>query len=137
MVPRKAGLPALPGPGAGGVPDFSNILQSQELTLVDKRRKVLEGLGLRKPRKKYKTKEERKATAKERAKARRAERLQLLEKYGLGARPKGKKKYGSKEERKAAGKERAKDKRRFLREMARKNPDLARKYGIDPERFRE
>lgn len=116
------------------VPDFSNVLGNAELTLAEKRKKVLMGLGLRKTKKVYASPAERKAAAKERAKKRREAKLEVLKKYGLEPHAKGPKK--SKEEKKAVRKERALHKREFLREMAKADPERAKQFGIDVTRFR-
>jgi hypothetical protein len=115
-------------------PDFSNILSSTELPLAAKRRKILEQLGLRRPKKRYASVEERKKAAKERAKRRKEERLKVLKGYGLEPRKKGPKL--TKEQKRERRKARAKAKREFFREMAKQNPDLAKKFGIDPSRFK-
>lgn len=117
------------------MPDFSSILGAPDVPIAIKRKKVLEELGLRRPRKKYESVEERKAAAKERAKKRREERLQVLKRYKLEPKKKGPglTKAQKKEKRRTRGQ----DKRQFLREMARQNPDMARKFGIDPTRFRK
>jgi len=116
------------------LPDFSSVIKSESLSLAEKRKKVLEGLGLKRTKKVYANSEERKAAAKKRREERKATRREYLSRYGLEPRKKGPKL--TKEERKKKRSERGKVKRGFLREMARANPDLAKKYGIDPNRFR-
>ena len=117
-----------------GTPDFSNIISSESLSLADKRKKVLEGLGLRRPRKKYASVEERKAAAKKRKEERKTTRTSELKKYGLEPRKKGPKM--TKVQRKLKRSARGKAKRQFMREMAKQNPDLAKTYGIDVSRFK-
>lgn len=120
--------------GTTAIPDFSAIIQSESLDLAEKRKKVLEQLGLRRPRKKYATPGERKEASKKRREGRKATRLEALKKYGLEPKKKGPKM--SKEERGKKRSERGKSRREFMREMARGSPDLAKKYGIDPSRFK-
>ena len=117
-----------------GVPDFSSVLSTQDMSLSMKRRKVLEELGLRKPKKKYASVEDRKAAAKERAKKRKEERVKVLKQYGLEPKKRGPKL--TKAQKTAKRQDRGKVRREFLREMARQNPELAKKFGIDPSRFR-
>lgn len=114
--------------------DFSKVIESESLTLAQKRKEVLEALGLKRKKKKYDTPEEKKAAAKKRRDERKATRREVLKKYGLEPRKKGPKMTQA--ERKKKRSERGKTKRGFLREMARANPDLAKKYGIDPSRFK-
>ena len=118
----------------GSVPDFSHILQSKDLSLEDKRRRVLEELKMRKPRRKYASPAERKEAAKKRRDKRKAERVKVLDRYGIAPKKKGPKM--SKAERKRRRSKRGKEKRGFLREMARENPELAKTYGIDVSRFK-
>ena len=115
-----------------GQPDFSSILSS-DLPISMKRRAVLIGLGLKAPRKKYKSPAERKAAAKERAKKKRAEKTKALKKYGLEPKPKVKK---TKAEKRAKRSERGKIKRELFKEFARMNPEMAKKFGFDPARFK-
>lgn len=115
-------------------PDFSGIIKSESISLVEKRKLVLEKLGLKGTKKKYATTEERKAAAKARSKERRDERASVLKKYGLAPQAKGPKK--TKAQKKATRKARGKARRGFLREMAKANPELAATYGIDPKRFK-
>jgi len=128
MAKKKIGLLPI------SAPSISHILDS-EMSLPEKRRKVLEELGARKPKKKYKTVEDRKAAAKERAGVRRAEKIKILGKYGLAPKKAGPKL--TKEEKREKRSNKGKVKREFIREMARQNPDLAKKFGIDPTRFRK
>ena len=115
-------------------PDFSKIIQSESISMVEKRKLVLEKLGMKGTKKKYATTEERKLAAKERSKKRREERVTALKEYGLEPKAKGPKK--TKAQKKATRKARGKSRRSFLREMAKANPELAKKYGIDPKRFK-
>ena len=116
------------------MPDFSSIVTSEGLSLAEKRKKVLEGLGMRTRKQRYGSVEERKKAAKSRRDKRKKERLEALAKYGLEPRKKGPKK--TKAQRKEARSIRGKSKREAFREMAKASPDLAKKYGIDPSRFR-
>jgi len=137
MVKKGREVQAITSPPSliGGTPlDFSSVIESESLSMAEKRRKVLEQLGLKGTKKKYATPEERKAASKKRREERKSTRLEVLKKYGLEPRKKGPKM--SKEQRKQKRSERGKTKRGFLREMARANPDLAKKYGIDPRRFK-
>jgi len=120
--------------GEGGALDFSKIIQSESISLGEKRKLVLERLGLKTTKKKYATTEERKVAAKARSKTRREERLKALKEYGLEPQKKGPKK--TKAQKQASRKARGKSRRNFLREMAKANPDLAKTYGIDPKRFK-
>ena len=136
MPKKKAAETALIVPGSlpvGGTSDFSHIIQ-KDIPLAQKRSMILVELGLKKPKKQYATKEERKLAAKERTKERKKERLSVLEKYGLEPKKKGPKL--SKEQKKQRRKTRSKAKRTFLRDMARADPEMAKKYGIDPARFK-
>lgn len=117
-----------------GAPDFTNILQSQDISVADKRRLVLEGVGLKGRKRKYKTAEERKEAAKKRRDERKVSRLEVLTKYGLEPKKKGPKL--TKAQKKAKRSARGRERRSFLREMAKENPDLAKKYGIDVSRFK-
>jgi len=136
-MPKKENLPAIVQPGTGeavSVPDFSSIITSESLTIAEKRKKVLEGLGMRTRKKKYESVEERKAASKLRREERKKERLSALAQYGLEPRKKGPRK--TKAQKKKARSERGKARREFMREMAKASPDLAKKYGIDPSRFK-
>lgn len=121
------------GPGSA-MPDFSNILSNTNLSLSQKRKNILEELGMKKKKKVYSSPAERKAAAKKRAKARKEAKLQVLKKYGLEPKAKGPKK--TKEQKKEARKERSSNKRQFLREMAKADPERAKQFGIDVTRFR-
>lgn len=102
------------------------------------RKDALRAEGLLGTKKKYESKEARKAAAKLRAADKRAKKRAVLESMGLG--PKPKQKYASKEERKAASKLRRIERRRntsaFVVEMAKENPELAQKHGIDLSKFK-
>ena len=115
-------------------PDFTNILESESLSIAEKRKKVLEELGLRSTRRKYASPEERKEAAKKRRDERRAARAKVLEQYGLEPKTRGPKL--TKAEKKKRRSERGKARRSFLREMAKAQPELAKKYGIDPSKFK-
>jgi len=119
---------------SGILPDLSDIMNRQFPSLADKRKAVLEALGMRKPRQKYKTVKQRKLAAKKRRKERRKERIDALKRYGIEPRKRGKKL--TPEQKKERRNLRGKTKRAGLREMARANPELAKKYGIDIDRFR-
>lgn len=114
-------------------PNLSSILSGAK-PLSDKRREVLIALGLRRPRQKYTTPALKKTAAKKRRKERKLERNKELAKYGLAPRKRGKKLTTDQKNKRRN--ERGKNKRAGLREMARANPDLAKKFGIDPTRFR-
>lgn len=138
MAKKTALMPMPPERGepevgqVGGI--FNHILESKELSLSEKKAKLLRELGVTSPKKKYETKEERKEAAKKRAKERKEERDAILSEYGLGPGRRGPKL--SKEEKRARRKARAKKKRDFMKEMAKKYPNLAKKYGIDPSKFK-
>jgi len=121
-------------PTGTGLPDFSNVLQKEDMSIADKRNYVLEQTGLKGRKRKYKSVEERKAAAKARREERKAKRVAVLEKYGLEPKKKGPKL--TKEQKKARRSARAKERRSFMREMAKQQPDLAKKYGIDVKRFK-
>jgi len=128
-VQRVEEVPAL---GAGI--DFKSVIESESLSMAEKRKTVLEKLGLKATKKKYATPEERKTASKLRAKERREARIAALKPYGLEPAVRGPKK--TKAQKKAARKARGKARRGFIREMAKASPELAKKYGIDPARFR-
>lgn len=121
-------------PALGTGLDFSSVIQSESLTMAEKRKTVLEKLGLKATKKKYATPEERKAASKLRAKERREARIVALKPYGLEPAKRGPKK--TKAQKKLARKARGKARREFIRDMAKADPDLAKKYGIDPKRFK-
>ena len=116
------------------LPDFTNVIKSDVLTEREKRNEILVQLGLKQKKRKYPTPEARKAAAKERSAKRRKERSTVLAQYGLEPKKRGPKR--SEDEKAEARRERGKTKRAFIREMARAEPDLAKKYGIDPSRFK-
>lgn len=131
------GAMKLPKSGiGGGKPDFSNILQKEDLTLADKRKAILEQLGMRKPKQKYKNLEERKAAAKERSKARKEKRLAALAEIDPNLVPKKREKMSS-EEKKAKRSERRERRLGFMFEMAKANPELAKKFHIDIDKLKE
>lgn len=119
---------------AGSNAEVERILGLPNLTLSEKRHKVLEALGKVKPKKKYASVAERKAAAKKRAEERKKAKLDVLKKFGLEPSKRGPKK--SPEEKKLHRKEKGKQRRSFLREMAKSNPDVAKKFGIDINRFK-
>jgi len=137
------GVPAVvtvpPGTLVGGAaaipPDFTSVIQSESLTMAEKRRSLLEKLGLKGTKRKYATVEERKEASKVRREKRKSERAEALAEYGLEPKKKGPKL--TKEQRKAKRKARGKKRRGFMREMAIANPELAKTYGIDPARFKK
>ena len=116
-----------------GTPDFSNIIAA-DIPIAQKRSAILQGLGLKGTKKKYKTPAERKKAAKARSVKRRKERQKVLAKYGL--KPKKKAPKLTKEQKKARRKERSKVRSSFLQEMVKANPEMARKHGINPARFK-
>lgn len=118
--------------GADIPEDIRSIIQDPFMDLATKRRKVLELRGAApKKKKKYKSPEARKAAAKERAAARKAQRVSELAPFGLE--PKKREKM-TEAERKARRSQRGKAKRAFLKEAAKEFPDLAQKHGL---RFRK
>lgn len=127
---RETALVAAPA----APPDFTSVIESESISMAEKRKTVLERLGLKGTKRKYETVEERKEAAKKRREKRKSERAEALAKYGLEPKKKGPKL--TKEQRKAKRKARGKARRGFMREMARKDPELARTYGIDPKRFK-
>lgn len=128
---KETKTPAITSPS---LPDFTSVIQSKSLDLETKRKKVLEGLGLRHPRKKYASPDERKAAAKKRREERKAERAKVLGKYGIAPKKKGPRL--TKAQRKTRRSKRGKERREFLREQAKQHPELAKKYGIDVSRFK-
>lgn len=115
-------------------PQVSQVMAMEGLTPSERRRGVLVALGVRTPRKKYKTKKERKAAAKMRREERKKERSVLYEQYGITPRMRGPKL--TEEEKKKKRSERGKKRRELFREMARKDPETAKRYGIDPSKFK-
>ncbi len=115
---------------------FSSLkeLLKTKSTTEEKRLLLQRELGLRKTKKKYPTKEARKEAAKVRAKQRRAEKKAVYKEFGIAPAPKGPKR--TTEEKKLHRSEKGKSKRNFLKEMAKQNPDIAKKFGIDISRFR-
>jgi len=109
-------------------------MHMEGLTPGERRRGIAIALGLRTPRKRYKNKKERKAASKERREQRKKDRLTLYEQYGMTPRKRGAKL--TPDEKRAKRSERGKKRRELLREMARANPELAKKYGVDPSRFK-
>lgn len=116
------------------LPDFTSVIADESLTMTEKRQQILESLGLRRTKKKYPTTEARKAAAKVRAKERREERTKALAQYGLEPTKLGPKR--TEEEKKVARTDRGKRRRLAFKEMATAQPDLAKKYGFDPKKFR-
>ena len=131
MAKGREIIPAQPGMG---IPDFSGILSSEGLSIGQKRSRILTEMGLKKVKKKYETSEERKAAAKERAGTRKAERNKILEQLGIAPKRKGPKR--TKAEKKVLRSQKSKDRRAFIREMAKENPEIAKKYGVDISRFK-
>lgn len=99
------------------------------LSLREMRRSVLMEGGLLSPRTRYASKEERKAAAKERLKARRESRKALLETKGIA--PTRKPKLT-----KAEKKVRSKEFRRLRNIYLREHPEKARSLGVDIGRLR-
>ena len=128
------GTTEITSPFGGGLPDLSHILSGTFVSEAERRKAALEALGMRRPRQKYKTTKQRKSAAKKRRKERREERTKALEQYGLAPKKRGKKLTPEQKKKKRA--ERGKSKRSLFREMARANPELAKQYGIDVNRFR-
>ena len=118
-------------------PDFSNIIGNENLSASEKRRAAWELMGVRQPRQRYASKEERKAASKARAKERRAKKLALLPEE-LRPKPRGPKM--TVEEKRQKRSERTKNKRQtyhdVLREVNKTNPGLLKQYGININRFR-
>jgi len=132
MSKEKALIPLSGGGPLLNVPDLDTIL-GLDIPVSQKRRMVLEYGGLKGKKIKYASKEEKKAAAKKRAEIRKKERLVLLASHGLAPKPKVKK---TPMEKKAASSARAKRKRSAFGEMVRMNPELAKKAGIDPKRYK-
>ena len=65
-----------------GMPDFSNILGA-DISVGQKRRSILLGMGLRKPKQKYASKEARKEAAKKRHEEKKKSELVIFKKYGI------------------------------------------------------
>ena len=112
----------------------SQAMTMEGLTPSERRRAVLVALGERTPRKKYKTKKEKKAAQKERREERKKKRGVLYEQYGITPRERGTKL--TEEEKRQKRSARGKTRRSAFREMARKDPELAKKFGIDPSKFK-
>jgi len=104
------------------------------LTRKDKADAALRLLGLKTTKRKYATPEERKAAQAKRRKDRKAERTSELDRLGLAPQPRGPKK--TREEKRAHRRIKSQDKREFNRQMALKFPDMARQFGIDPDRIK-
>lgn len=103
------------------------------MTRAEKANTALRLLGLRGTRQKYATEAERKAAQKAARQARKAKNRSELEEMGLAPKPRGPKM--TKEEKRARRRVRSGDKREFSRQMALKFPDMAREYGLDPDRI--
>lgn len=132
---KKKETAVTPVPALGPAPlDFTSVIESETLSIAAKRKHVLEQLGLKGRKRKYATLEERRAASQKRREERKATRLEVFKKYGLE--PKEKAPKMTKEQRKQKRSERGKAKREFYRQMARADPALAKKYGIDPKRFK-
>jgi hypothetical protein len=131
---ESSGVLPISGVAQASIPksELDAIMGKEGLTLADKRRLYLERLGAVRPKQKYATKEERKKAAKERAQKRREAKRALLPPE---LRPQPRMKM-TPEEKKVKRSEKNKEKRAFLREMARDNPAIAKKFGIDPANFR-
>ena len=115
-------------------PQVSQAMTMEGLSPGERRRAVLVALGLRTPRQKYKSKKQKKSAAKERREQRKKDRLAVFEQYGITPRKRGTRL--TPEQKKEKRSERGKQRRALLREMARANPELAKKYGVDPTRFK-
>ncbi len=100
------------------------------LNLREMRRSILMEGGLLKPRKQYESREERRAAARERAKARRVDRKAYLEKRGIAPAVRSPKLT------KAEKKARSKELRRMRNIYLRKHPAEAKRVGVDLARLR-
>ena len=139
MASKKA-LSLIPGQGgatnissAAAKVDLNSILSNADLSASQKRKSYFTQLGIAKPKKKYASPAERKAAAKERAKQRRAERINMLPE-ALRPKPRGPKLSPEQKREKRSARRHAK--RDFLHEMARANPEAAQRFGINPGRFK-
>jgi len=139
-IPEEGSVISLgPAPDMAGVaerPDIREILEHPGKSKAQKRKEVLVALGLRTTKKKYKTPADRKKAAKERTAARKTQRLGIL--GALGLQPEKREKLTDEERKdrsKTARQRRTSSKRDFIRDMAERNPSLAKKYGIDISRF--
>jgi len=114
------------------VDDFTKILNNPNLTKKQKVDLILKAKGLKTPRKRYASVEERKKAAAQRAKERRKKQLEDLPPE-LRPKPRVKLTKAQKKEKRRAHNA---SNRAALRELAKANPDLARRFGINPDRFR-
>jgi len=112
---------------------FSNLQIDKSLPLSQQRKQALIQLGMKKPRKQYETPAERKAAAKARAKERRDKRNAELTKLGLGPQPRQKLSHDEKVEKR---KEKRHTKNDFFKEMLKTHPEEAKKFGIDPNKWK-
>lgn len=107
--------------------------QFEGKTRAEKADAALRILGLKGTRQKYDTEAEKKAARAAARKARKERNREKLEDLGLAPQPKGPKM--SKEEKKAKRRVRAGSRREFLRQQALLYPDMARQFGLDPDRI--
>jgi hypothetical protein len=115
---------------------FANLKVDHSLPLSEQRRQVAMQLGLRKPRKVYESPQARKAAAKARADAKRELKRQAYAKAGI---PFGVRKKMTPEERKQHRTEKRHEKKDILswgKTFMKEHPEEARKYGIDPTKFK-
>lgn len=115
-------------------PGVSRVMTSVFESPGAKRKALLEALGERKPRKKYKSTKIRKTAATKRRKERKKKKTGIFEQFGILPRTRGPKmtETQKKEKRSVRGKTR----RSLFRDMARANPELAMKHGIDVNKFK-
>ena len=111
------------------VPSTGPAIPMPGLNLREMRRSVLMEGGLLTPRRKYESKEERKAAAKERGKARRESRKAFLEAQGIAPAARAKL---SKAQRRA----RSKEFRRIRNVYLKSHPEEAKRLGVDIGRLR-
>lgn len=133
-VPAVSTLGFASGAAVPWSQDISAIIQREDISPSEKRKALLVKLELRQTRRKYKTKAQRTAAAKTRRDKRKTERLSVFEQYGLEPKTRGPKLTA--EEKRKKRSTRGKTRRSLFREMARANPEMAKKYGVDPSRFK-
>jgi hypothetical protein len=119
-----------------GQPDFSSILSSG-LDTKSMRLEILKAEGVQGVRQKYPSKEARIAAYKEKMKDKRAKDRAILEKHGIAPKPRVKRTEEEKAQyRRDYRKKRAGKQHSFLVEMAKKNPELAKKFGIHADKLK-
>lgn len=112
---------------------FANLKIDKSLPMKEQRRQALLQLGMKQTRKRYETPAERKEAAKRRSKERRDKRNAELSKLGLGPTPRVKLTHEEKVEKR---KEKRHTKNDFFKEMLKTHPEEAKKFGIDPSKWK-